>query len=121
MNPCRYCEHAFQEGEIVVLTRSYWNQYPFYAHEDCKKDGERQEALDCQTIDADCNDCRHYKRGILEPKTVSKLNTPDGRTVDLIFQPNVFINGTCLKFNKPTLAFPNKWTGRECFEHRRAV
>lgn len=116
---CRYCTKPIEGSAVKTL--AYWSQTPDVCHAECKQLGERQEAIDCQTIDADCNDCRHYKRGTLEPKIVSKLHTEDGRIVDVVFQPNVFIGGHCLRFDKPTLAFPNKWTGRECFEHRRAV
>jgi hypothetical protein len=27
--------------------------------------------------------------------------------------------GHCLKFDQPTEAYPKRWTGRPCFEHRR--
>lgn len=117
---CRYCSLPIADG-LAVTTRGYWSHGEYPCHAGCKVAGEKQEALDCQTIDADCNDCTHYKRGTLAPKTVSKLKTTDGRIVDVIFQPNVFIGGHCLKFYRPTLASPNKWTGWDCFEHRRAT
>lgn len=117
-NVCRYCGIGF-ETEKPIQTFSYWNKLQFWCHKLCKSFGETEEAIECQTIDADCNDCKHYKRGTLEPKIVSKLKRGDGSIVDVVFQPQVFINGHCNKFNKPTLAFPNKWTGRICFEHRK--
>lgn len=95
---CRYCDKPIELGQ-EVKTMSYWFHLPFWCHAECKKDGERQEAIDCQVIDADCNDCKHFKRG----QAIYKWS----------------IAGHCLKFDKPTVAFPNKWTGRECFEHRR--
>lgn len=64
---CRYCG---QEG-ADVKTVSYWSSIPDFCHSYCKLPGERQEALECQLIDADCNNCKHYQRGIIPPKTVS--------------------------------------------------
>jgi hypothetical protein len=115
---CRYCTQPLADSEAVT-THSYWQSLPDVCHKACKEAGAKQEALECQTIDADCNDCRHYRRGKLAPKTISLTKTPDGRIVEVSYQPNIFLGGHCLKFNKPTLAHPNKWTGLECFEHRR--
>lgn len=81
---------------------------------------ERQEALDCQQIDADCNDCRFLERGKLAEKVVSVIKTRDGRCETVNHQPNYFY-AICLKFNKPTIAQPNKWTGHDCFVHRREL
>lgn len=118
MSACRYCDKPLAEAD-AVKTLAYWNQTPDVCHKDCKAAGEKQEAFDCQVIDADCNDCRHYKRGKLAPKVISDMKTPDGRSVQVTHQPNVIIGGHCLKFDRPTLANPNKWSGWECFEHRR--
>lgn len=117
---CRYCDQPVTVESEASVTLSYWQSVPFICHKKCKDAGVKQEALDCQTVDADCNDCRHYRRGKLAPKMITKTKTKDGRIVDLIFQPNIIIEGRCLKFNKPTVAQPNKWSGFECFEHRRA-
>lgn len=116
---CRYCQQPLLP-EDSVRTLSYWSGVEFICHKSCKVAGEKQEAFDCQLIDADCNDCKHYKRGTLAPKVISKLHRKDGTVVDVIFQPNYFIGGQCLKFNRPVIAQPNKWSGLECFEHRRA-
>lgn len=100
---CRYCDQEIEAG-LEVKTYSYWWHMPFVCHAECQKSGELQEAMDCQTIDADCNDCIWLKRSGKEiPRSI----------------PRAFI-GTCLKFNKSTVAYPHFWTGRECFEHRRA-
>lgn len=56
---CRYC------GEIPnknIRTLSYWKSVHFISCPECKVDGEKQEAIDCQIIDADCNDCKHFQR-----------------------------------------------------------
>lgn len=86
----------------LVETLAYWNQMPDVCHVECKMLGERQEAIYCQTVDADCNDCKHFKRGQEIPRSIPKS-----------------FAGTCLKFNHPTTAHPHWWTGKECFEHRR--
>lgn len=113
---CRYCQQPIN-GEIAK-TFSYWNKVEDVCHLGCKVVGEKEEAYDCQRIDADCNDCKHFKRGSLAPKTVSKLRTPDGRIEEVTFQEQWFY-GHCLKFDKATIGQPNKWTGKKCFEHRR--
>lgn len=120
MNLCRYCSTPVADSE-AVKTLAYWNQTVCICHAQCKTAGEKQEALDCQTIDSDCNDCKHYKRGTLAAKIVSKLHRQDGTIVDVIHQPNYFIGGLCLKFNRSVLAQPKKWSGLECFEHRRSL
>lgn len=61
-----------------------------------------EDIIEMQTIDADCNDCRHFKRGVM-----TKI---PGLT---------FFEGHCLRFDKPTRAYPTQYTGHECFEHRR--
>lgn len=116
---CRYCDKPVLTESEAAITHSYWQGLPFICHKACKDAGGKQEAFDCQVIDADCNDCRHYKRGKLASRVVSLLRRTDGTTVEVSHQPNIFIGGRCLKFDKPTVAQPNKWSGLECFEHRR--
>lgn len=115
---CRYCQQPIVPGQAVP-TVAYWFSTPDVCHRQCKDAGVRQEAFDCQVIDADCNDCRHYQRGQIAAKVVNLVKMPDGRIVEVTHQPNVIIHGRCLKFDKPTNAHPNKWTGLQCFEHRR--
>lgn len=119
MNICRYCNNTIPPDEVSI-THSYWNSFPFFCHRQCKDAGVKQEAFDCQMIDADCNDCKYYIRGNLAPKIVSLIKTIDGRMEEIIFSPNVFIDGRCLKFDKVVIAQPNKYSGLICFEHRRA-
>lgn len=119
---CRYCNQPV-EPKDAVATYAYWDTGPkaqrqtFWCHARCKDDGIKQEAYDCQLIDADCNDCKHFQRGQLEQRMLSCLvdGKPSMRLVNM-----GFIHGHCLKFNRPTIAQPNKWTGMECFEHRRS-
>lgn len=98
---CRYCDKPIPEGQ-EVKTHSYWQGDQFWCHSACKQSGERAEAIECQTVDADCNDCLHFQRG------------------SMAFNKQIW-NGRCLKFDKLTQAFPKKWTGHKCFEHRRSL
>lgn len=95
---CRYCANRVAETDAVA-THSYWHGAKFSSHKSCKASGEIAEAFECQMIDADCNDCRHFNRGQIIGKEIW--------------------SGHCQKFNRETKAYPKKWTGRECFEHRR--
>jgi len=120
---CRYCNKLIPEG-CEVATYAYWDTRPvetrqkFWCHPECKDVGIKQEAFDCQQIDADCNDCGHFKRGEVEKRWLSCMadGKPSVRLVNM-----GFIHGHCLKFDRATIAQPNKWTGMECFEHRRTV
>lgn len=120
VNICRYCNQEIDPSEEAVKTFSYWSKLEFVCHRQCKQPGELQEAIDCQTIDADCNDCKHYKRGYLAPMMIGLVRREDGTAYWATHQPNIFIDGHCSRFNKTVLAQPNKWTGLECFEHRRS-
>jgi hypothetical protein len=113
---CRYCDELVLESELTT-THSYWGGSPFPCHKSCKVAGEKQEAYDCQVIDADCNDCKHFKRGEVIKRLLSCME--DGKPGTRLVNMGI-INGHCLKFDRPTQAQPNKWTGLGCFEHRRA-
>lgn len=116
MNTCRYCQQPVSEADSTI-TFSYWWSLEFVCHKACKGAGEKQEAFDCQQIDADCNDCKHFKRGQLEKRLLSCIENgvAGTRWVNM-----GYFDGHCLKFDRPTIAQPNKWSGLECFEHRRA-
>lgn len=60
------------------------------------------DVREMQIIDADCNDCRYFKRGAM-------VKVP-GLTM---------FDGHCLKFDKETSAYPMQYTGHECFVHRK--
>lgn len=117
---CRYCDISLDDRE-AVMTLAYLGKTPDVCHSSCKANGERQEAMDCQIIDSDCNDCKHYQRGKIAHPIISRIKTIDGRMEDVVFKPQYFIGGKCLKFDKEVIAQPNKWTGHDCFEHRRAA
>lgn len=112
---CRYCNLEIEFGK-EVKTFAYWWQNTSVCHSECKIEGEKQEALECQIIDADCNDCKHFKRGYDVKRWLSCVVNKKSSFV----LENIGVNiGHCLKFNRVTEAFPKMSTGRECFEHRK--
>lgn len=117
MSECRYCKEPLADTDAVYTT-SYWGGLPFVCHLECKDAGFRAEVIECQTIDADCNDCRHFRRSEVVRQWLSCMENkkPSTRLVNM-----GVILGHCARFDKPTKAYPNKWTGRECFEHRRSA
>lgn len=98
------------------IAPSYWQGLPMPYHKECRQAGIKQEAYDCQCIDADCNDCRHFKRGEVVKRMLSCME--DGKPSMRLVNMGI-VRGHCLKFDRATEAYPKKWTGRECFEHRR--
>lgn len=116
---CRYCGIVASVLEECAITFSYWSAFPFVCHKKCMDAGLKLEAFDCQVVDADCNDCKHFKRGQAAPKQVSRWKNHKGEWVETVYNPEIW-RGHCLKFDKPTLAFPKFCTGHPCFEHRRA-
>lgn len=94
---CRYC-HEELTVEIAVPTNSYWQGQLFFCHEGCKKQGEAEERIACQIVDADCNDCFFFQRGAMICK-----GTYEGR---------------CKKFDKIVRAYPVFCSDHPCFEHR---
>jgi hypothetical protein len=65
----------------------------------------------CQTIDANCNDCKHFN-----PNGVRKE----------VYLPSLFgvqkqkaREGTCNKHNQIVYGTSNQYQGNSCFEHRR--
>lgn len=116
---CRYCDTPIATDSEAAVTHSYWQGLPFSCHAACKEEGVKREAFDCQTVDSDCNDCIHYQRGKLASRIVSRIRRIDGTITEVSHQPNFFVDGHCLKFNRTVIAQPKKWSGLECFEHRR--
>lgn len=98
---CRYCNQPLSEADAVP-THAYWNATPDVCHKECKQAGEKQEAYDCQLIDAGCNDCAFLKRGKRLYQGVFATWT-----------------GTCLKTGDPVTPSPKTATGKPCFVHRR--
>jgi len=115
MNICRYCALPVANP---VKTLAYWNQTPDVCHPECKVAGEKQESVDCQVIDADCNDCRHFLRGELVKRWLSDIK--DGMKTKTLTNMGI-VKGRCAKLRTETEAYPHMSTGRPCFEHRREL
>jgi len=86
---CRYCTQTLDND--FEITYSYWGANMYPCHSKCQKEGEATEALACQAIDADCNDCKFFNRK----------------------------EGKCEKTGKPAKARPKFASLHECFEHRK--
>lgn len=94
---CRYCGKIV-EPEEKVTTLSYWMSIPFTCHKRCKDQGEKEEAYECQLIDADCNNCKYFLRALASKWTCF---------------------GWCAKFTAMTIASPKFATNHKCFTHRK--
>jgi len=95
---CCYCDKP--TGNPVKVY-SYWSSSPMNSCQDCKDVGKKSEALECQLIDANCNDCKHFDRDAHNKRG------------------NVW-RGHCKKFHVEVKACPNFSSGYKCFEHRLA-
>lgn len=101
-NICTGCEKELTRDNIDIIM-GYWHPFSWRAvHKDCAKAAKDREVHWCQSIDADCNDCKHFER----IKLIG-ASTPASYL------------GNCKKFNKETIAYVNLCTRHECFEHRK--
>lgn len=92
---CYVCGKKLTQEDFEIKY-TYWKGCWAGTHKECQMADLVKE---CQTIDADCNDCKHFER----KERVS----------------NQIFKGNCLKLNKETTAYPNFCSGHECFEHRK--
>jgi len=96
---CGHCNSEIENYHFAYIS-SYWVPNSWKpCHKNCTKEYLSSETYECQNLDADCNDCIHFKREKEIGKGIYK--------------------GDCLKYNKPTKAYPNTSTGNKCFEHRK--
>ena len=103
-NRCRRCDAALSE---VVVGSTYWSakKQPFCS-DTCKRLDEVECVYECQKIDANCNECVHFKR--------EELQKVPGI-------PGGVWHGQCLKKGVPTEGISRWYQGHECFEHRKDV
>lgn len=127
---CRFCCLLIDPQELS-FANSYWvipemGQQPKYpSHRDCKKDGIKREAYDCQCIDAGCNDCRHYQRqgrpkkptALPRDRRITNEEQEDYLVAAIAASADSF--GQCLKYRKRVTTNPNSAEMMPCFEHRR--
>lgn len=102
VNKCRFCGKE-ADYHTFDIHYTYWRGVFTICHISCKELGAKEEAYECQVIDADCNDCKHFKRGKM---------LQGGKTA--------IWEGQCLKFDKTALAYPVFCSGHKCFEHRKS-
>lgn len=91
---CRGCGLPVTGDDFAIWT-TYWWSHHFPSHKACREPGMKEEAYECQLIDADCNDCRHFRR--------------EGGN-----------KGLCAKTSLPVIAHPVFCSGHQCFEHRKS-
>lgn len=91
---CRYCHKPVMKDEAAVVG-TYWWPHKCLVHLGCKAEGYQQEAIDCQCLDGNCNDCFYFRR--------TKGN-----------------NGTCADDRRDGefSVSPGNWQGMPCFKHR---
>jgi hypothetical protein len=87
---CRHCGKEVSEGDFAIHN-TYWQSLWAPCHAGCRDAGMKEEAYECQTVDADCNDCKHFVRGALINKWAWA--------------------GHCSKHDRPTHGLPNFCSG----------
>lgn len=100
MSQCNSCKQPII-GETPVKRNTYWASLPILLHARCLPDFN-EGVVECQRIDADCNDCAHFRRGRMLAKGSGSC-----------------FEGHCVKFDKLVLAYPNFCSGHPCFVHRK--
>jgi hypothetical protein len=141
------CKHCGEEikAEDFDYSAGYWtpNLWRPY-HKSCKKEAASKEAVSCQTLDANCNDCKCFKREKIESeltkahsflavkfwverKEERRWMVGDAEVVkDLALTrlakigDRVGFNGFCEKKNIAVHAQSNTSTNYECFQHRKS-
>lgn len=109
---CRHCNKEISEDDFAVHY-GYWTPMLFAVHKSCQQECKQLEAYLCQSIDADCNDCKYFKRGKSESDKM--INTSRAMFAKLKVQ-----EGHCLKYDMATVASSNTCSAMECFEHRKS-
>ncbi len=59
---CRHCNQEITKEDFAIY-HTYWKAVWTPCHKKCLNDLTKQEAYDCQCIDANCNDCGYFVRG----------------------------------------------------------
>src|SRR5258708_1026768 len=96
---CRYCDKPIADNGRAT-SHPYWSPVPGSCDKACKDAGIREEARLCQIVDADCNDCKYFKRGALLPLQAHVQASIDAGDAPG-FTSQTF-TGHCLKFDRPT-------------------
>lgn len=110
---CRHCNGKMTE-DTFDINIGYWASVWHPVHKDCAKECRVEEAYECQKIDAGCNDCKFFQRGVIGGvKADTGLNA---------FFPKIKGQiGFCSKNNYQVEAFPVSYYGMPCFVHRKEI
>jgi len=110
-NICCSCKKEIKEDDFAI-GYGYWEPRPFQCHKWCKDKHEKKITIECQIIDADCNDCKYFKR---------ESNKPEKDEGDKRFPfPSLEgFPGNCLKHSVKVYAHSNYAQGYKCFKHRK--
>lgn len=123
--PCRICGGAIATKQDAHFHSAYWTSFKFPIcnnhTSDERREYQRNEAYECQVIDADCNDCKHFNRGYRALNHGETTKTEDGNIYTKILVAHDIFHGFCQKLHRPVMAFVNMATGHDCFEHRRTL
>ena len=96
---CPECFANVGKNDACVVV-TYWRSMLRVCHKVCRDKYVREMVYECQLIDSDCNDCKHFDRGVMIGSGV--------------------FSGRCKMFDKPTIGCPNFCSGMPCFEHRKS-
>jgi hypothetical protein len=139
-NICGQCDKTITEEDFDYFA-AYWTPHIWRpTHKHCKEAYKSEEVWDCQTLDANCNDCKHFKRGknksvLTEEHAFLGVDIWTHKKEEEIYGDvwhnqfhakrrakigdEVGFNGFCEKKKISVMAHPNFATGYSCFEHRK--
>lgn len=117
-NTCCYCDKELSEENFFIIT-SYWN--PIWkpcCSENCAIEGYKIEEINCQEIDANCNECKYFERKGFSENTLPQTHN--------IIQPIGCYIGICRNkkskyYNKFVGANRNTFQGMSCFVNRKEI
>jgi len=112
------CGKKIEKDDFDVAI-GYWSPDFRPVHKGCKKRWEQEEAYACQKIDANCNDCKFFKRDISAKIVDVPKEYQDNIKHKFLFPPIQGYKGKCEKFNVDVYANAKVATGMDCFIHRK--
>lgn len=113
---CCYCDKNLKE---IFIVTSYWTpMWKPCCSEKCANEGYKKEEYECQCIDANCNECKFFKREGYSENLRPQIH-------GIIQHIGCYI-GTCLNkkskyFNKKVGANRNLYQGMKCFVNRNQI
>jgi len=111
---CSFCKKEIAEEDFDIAF-GYWRPFWRSVHKNCKQEQENNEQYECQKIDANCNDCKYFKRDIPS----EKVDIPKGNECRSVLPPLKGYKGFCGKNKGIVYASPKIATSNNCFVHRK--